>query len=702
MPEVSVVKEEERKSARLAASVRAKEAADCFVTGPEGHLHGPLRVNQARALIETLPLGAGLLRSCQLPVRLEDEQGVRLVLESPSISSDGRPPPPLMRPDIFNPQFEFSCVATAHYADQRRWFRKRQRRRRAADAQRMEERRFHQAVRLHHAEIPIQMRLRSLALRAGVLLTVAFLVFSPHMLQEDVPLGYPSLRALDGQTLRARSPASLNQLARAVSAKISGDSSTFSEQLLKLLPHHRVFQDSLLPPPIVVVSWALSSLDHSELDTWPVWRPLLALLHRNEASGLAGLAYFSREARRLFEQTVELARRRSVQGRALAPGSAARVYWGLAGADSLAQRLLSDVELRFREILGRFERAIHVPKTHRSMEHYFLARTLWVAHLFYGGVRGRFEPDQGVSEQLGRLSEQLGFPDREIIGTLLDESQSIVGDDLASILKRRLALARRLHEESGFLCEPGRSVLGIEFLLQTARLAVASGASLPPLRKLFQNCLVRPSRLLPTGADLSDSEALLAFLPQQPDGYSLEWQLAVGKDGSQPGWLMRTLRGWPFGVSSSFKSGPTGLSFDPRIQWLTYLALITGEQQAVRELILAVGPECSKRVEGVGNPICWRLRWESMGFELQEGASLRLYLEEAARRYALADVQELYFQRLLQHYRGVMQRDMSFQLGQKVRMDPVVFARTHGVERFLDLNRAHLNSLEWYARHAFP
>lgn len=705
-PEVPSVNEGVLREEQPTISVGAKEPEDCFVVDPEGHLHGPLRVIQARALIEALPLGARLFRSCQLPVRSEDDQGVRLVLASPASNCRSRPPPPLARPDIFRPQFEFSCAATEHYAHQRRWFRQRQGRRRTADAARMEERRFPQAVRLQLGEVPIQVRLRSFALRAGVLLVLAALVFSPHMLQDDVPAGYRSLDPLDGQTLRARAPAGLEQLGRAVAAKISGDPSAFSEQVLRLLPHHQMFQDTLLPPPVVVASWALSSLDRTELDRLPVWRPLLGLLQRNEASGLAGLAYFSRETRQLFEQTVAHARRRSVQGRSLAAGSAANIYWGLAEADSLALRLLSDVEARFREILVRVERASRVPTPHQAMEHYFLARTLWAAHLFYGGAQGRLEPGQGVLQQIGRLSEQLGFPDRDILSFLHLESQGGSGDVLATRLKRRLALARKLHSESNFLCEPGRSVLGTEFLLQTVRLAVHTGAALPPLQELFQNCLVRPSRLLPTRADrlLGDAEALLAFLPQQPDGHTLEWQLAVGESAAQPGWLVRAVRSRQTAgaATAALDASTSSQPFDSTMQWLTYLALITDEQRAVHELIQAAGPGCSERAEWAGNPVCWRLRWEFLGAQHQDGAPLRLYLEESARRYALADVQELYFQRLLGQYDVTTQRNKSALFRKKVPMDPVLFARSQGAEKFIDLNRAHLNSLEWYARHVVP
>jgi hypothetical protein len=679
-------------------------AHECFLLDAHGVLVGPISIDQAHEQIALGPDTLILIRSCQPPVRTGDRQGVNLVLAASPADCRATPVPPRHRPEIFTPAFEFSCVATQHFDGQRRWFRQRQGRRRAVDVGRMEARRFPHAVRLRKGLGPPQARLKALVLRAGSLLVLGVLVFSPQMFLDESPPDYWSLAPGDGHSLRARASVGLDILVRAVEAKLTGDASGFSDQLLKILPHHGLFSDNVLPAPVVVASLALASLEPSQLDLKPTWRPLLSLLTGAQAQGLAGLAYFSQEGSRLLDRTVTHAQRSSRMEQRIGADQPQSLYWGVPSADTLAPRLLTDVELRFQKILSRVDRASRVASPHESLRQYFLARILWVSQTFYAGSRGRLGASVSTRSKINRMAQQLAFPDQEILRFVLAESDAGQQSSLAALLKRRMAFLRRLHKEGDFLCEPGRSVLGIEFLLQTVRLGISSGGLLQQLQEVFANCLVRPSRLLPTVRDrsLGEPELLLAFRPAPLDGYSIELQAALGDASEQSGWLMEALQERYSNGRAEAGRARSAFMKDPTHQWLLYLSLVSGARSLVQQMVRMYGPGCAVRAEGLGDPFCWRLRWESLGLDPSSNVALRLYLEESARRYALSDVQELYFQRVLQHYVQAPSHGKNGGAHRSVPMDPVLFARSEGAERFLDLNRPHLNALEWYARRVLP
>ncbi len=670
---------------------------DCYVVDPKRQLLGPFDAVSAGKVMASCPLGAVVFRNCQVPVVSEDDEGLRLLFSAPEASRVPLPPlPPTKKPAIFNEGFAFSCSCTQHYTAQKEWFKKRQEHRetrlkgtrvrssssrgrsgRQRQSRGEHSQRFGQVMR---GSVSPLWQLRTAAVRMALFLGAMFLVARPHAYDPTVLPGYGLPRVHDVPALRARAPEGLSQLSEVVGAKLAGDNAAYARELLRLLPHHRLFHDELLPHPQVVAALSLFYLHPRELERSPSWRPLLRLQGSRPHLGLSAVAHNSRKLMDLVSVTRQRALGAlgaSVPSLDERAGGVVPGYWGMATTPPAHRRLLNDTAARVGLLLLRISQPQLLNERWKRLGAVFRARALWDALGFFAGTSMPLTSSQAP---IRRLLGQISYPDTALLRHFVAELSHHKGvSPSRAALEKRFSLLQKLHQQSDFLCQPGASELGLDFLFQTVRLALSQGVSLPPLGQVFSNCFVRPAPLLPVRRDtfLNETEGLLAYHPVPPLSRSVE---------------ARLFPQWARPLASS-----EGLTADEsRSQWLALLVLSSSGGEGHRELLGPLFRSCQGAGVGQARPTCWRLRWEVLvsGRTSSFRVELRQYLQQSRDLFSPGELQEAAFQWLVGEYL----RHMNGALGE-LPADPVLFARRFGLEEFLRLDRSHFNSLEWYARH---
>lgn len=724
---------------------RSGDIKDCYLITEERRCVGPLTVGDLRARLAGAPNAYLVLRAGFSPVRLQDREGLELLLTQASraapeaphsqIPHDGR--------DIFSGHYWFDTEATQEYAHHKAWFEAHRIHGQMRGHEKAQEPRVplsEEHSRTGNLAQPSKRRKRYLMVGATLgtfgslaLISIAGLLGGSSFLKLPSWLEASSgqrtyeagdfssaliLMSADGgkdrsavgaptravaPSMSARSNSAMGPLATAVQWRLLGDPKAFAWALLDLVPYHAQLEPDILPSPDTVVAWALAYLDDSQRIGHPTWEPLLRLVGSAASNrGIAGLAFTHRQIYDIVTALSGLNRSESVAWPASLAGAQraalledpATVYWG-----NLGRYGRSTVQVR-----EGASQALHLMaqlpfRAQEAEDDPILAKTL-LARSASGMLNLAIGLDKAqlarnVETFLPNLQPFLFAHDAAMLRQLFAESQrKYTPSDVSPRVAARVALIARLQADFKILCAREHSALISDFMLQTLRMAWLSEYPLPDPQTLLQQCWVRPP-VQGTG-DFGDSLPLSALLRPGPVGYvdeSIEaerWRnitTAVVGDLALQG--RSNKRVTPDGVLGAGSVPARTLS--PWVAlWLLGMRDDEGRRQTARAFEASFA-SCQRSDEKNAQPdlLCLGLAWAGCP---PDDVAMRLkLLQRVEQVYGLGAAQEAYFQWLTSLY-------ASSTKVAGLPLLPSLLETRFGTHRYVNGIKHPVRALEWLAK----
>lgn len=715
---------------------------DCYILDREGKCSGPFSAARAREILEVSPFGLLLLRAGCSPIWSEDLEGVALTLSQAPFLGSVPPDAKIVKfeRDLFDGSLAFNAAATSHYIEHKAWFETNRSAGRGKILPVVDssiDLTSHVPTKVRRARKSFsKIVIGSISLMIGVaflavwfrsdiglllpgnLATRRFPVslspydradfstalgsqtndpaFKQNSLRDSGETSASSLAARSiAVSVRERSPEAMRQLSRVVSAKLGNEPGEYAERMLGLIPYYRYFQQDFLPPPDLVGAQAFAFLEPTRRESHPAWQPIAGLLNAEGSHALTDLA---KASRRLEEHVARMggwtlsatyitdmlwAGSRTGFVADSAGGFSSEVaYWGRPSglaADSVAGREGAHDLIELLTQLGALANGA-MPRS--ELASYLLARSLAMANLWGAG-----SGDPQLGRNISALSEgalrQVNEVDAKILELLGSESiQEFSSASLQGRIATRIGFIRALHQESGFLCAPDRSVYGQEFLLQTVRMAGMLAVPLPALHPIYNSCFFKPYSESSEShvAFLEESAALLKYTPSHPAPKSPEWRLFRGRFDQE-----------------TLSQNPKMNADEKSIlrEWLSLVAFssrnITLRERVANALIHQGCAQngATRGQKATKEHLCLQARWYALEKESVRGRKELLKEIEAA--YGLAVASQVFYPWFASLY-------LEPRLEDDIPSDPKLLARKLDLERYLDAGQPGYATLQWFAR----
>jgi len=715
---------------------------DCYILDRDGKCSGPLSAARAQEILAVSPFGLLLLRSGHLPIWSEDLEGVSLTLGQTSVT---RPVPPdpnlaLSNRDLFDGSLAFSAVASSHYTEHKGWFETNRAAGRARvipvvdssielisrypDRARPARKRFSKVI-VGLTTLIVGVSFVGIWFRSDLGGLFSSGVGSRHTLVSQSPydradFGYlggvqnrdgaggqsvskgagdfseGGLAARSIQTsVRERSPEAMRQLGQVVSAKLAGHPAEFAERMLGLVPYYRFFQPDFIPPPDFVGAQAIAFMDPIRRDQHAAWQPISGILKPTGLRGLYGVANYSRKLEEhlarlgswgtsapLITDALWSGYRRGVVVESNNGIASEIAYWGNASGlapDSVKAR---EGAQDLIEILTQLGGVASAGLPGSEFGSYLLSRSLAMANVWGAG-----SGDTQLGRNISALSEgalrQISEVDSKILKLIANESvETFTPGALQGRIAKRIGFIRALHQETGFLCAPDRSPYGLEFLLQTVRMAGMLAVPLPALHPIYNACFFKPFTE-PAASEVAfqdESAVLLSYNPSIPSPQSPEWRLFKGKlDVAHPG------------------QAPDISPEDHSIlrEWLALVAF-SSQSSSLRESVARsmVNHECARTASTRGQKstkeqICLQARWYAL--EKSDLRGRKELLKEIDASYGLKVANQVFYPWFASLY-------VEPRIEENMPSEPRALARKLDLDRYIDSGQPGYTTLQWFAR----
>ena len=496
-------------------------------------------------------------------------------------------------------------------------------------------------------------------------------------------------------SVRERSPEAMRLLSQVVSAKLAGDPAEFAERMLGLVPYYRFFQPDFIPPPEFVGAQAVAFMEPIRRDQHAAWQPIAGILKPNVSHGLYGLANSSRKledhlakmgswatSAPLITDALWSGYRRGIVAESSNGISSETAYWGkvsgLAPESVTAREGAQDLI----EILTQLGGVAAAGLPRSELGSYLLSRSLAMANVWGAG-----SGDTQLGRNISALSEgalrQVNEVDSRILKLIATESmETFTPASLQARIAKRIGFIRALHQENGFLCAPDRSPYGLEFLLQTVRLAGMLAVPLPALHPIYNACFFKPFTESSASevAFQDESAVLLSYNPSIPSPFSPEWRLFKGKfDGA------------PSGQAPDMS--PEDLSI--LREWLALVAF-SSNNSSLRESVARsmVNQDCARAVATRGQKstkeqICLQARWYALAKSDVSGR--KELLKEIDASYGLKVANQVFYPWFASLY-------IEPRIEENMPSEPRALARKFDLDRYVDSGQPGYTTLQWFAR----
>ena len=713
---------------------------DCYILDRDGKCAGPFTAARAHEILAVSPFGLLLLRAGHSPIWSEDLEGVSLTLGQSLVSRPAPPDPDLAlsKRDLFDGSLAFSAVASSHYTEHKAWF---ETNRAAARAKVIPV--VDSSIELisRYPDRPRPLRKRYSKVMIGSSSVIAGFAFigvwfhsdlgglfsgvvgSRHASVSQSPYDRADFGSLGGlqnkdasgalsaakgagdsgagglaarsiqTSVRERSPEAMRQLGQVVSAKLAGDPAEFAERMLGLVPYYRFFQPDFIPPPDLVGAQAVAFMDPMRRNAHPAWQPIASILNTDGLHGLYVLASYSRKLEEhlaqlggwgssapLITDALWSGYRRGVLAEPINGISSEIAYWGNASGlapDSVAAREGAQDLIEILSQLGGVTTG-GLPKS--QLGSYLLSRSLAMANVWGAG-----SGDPQLGRNISAISEgslrQVNEIDSKILKLIASEStESFTPASLQGRIAKRIGFIRALHQETGFLCAPDRSAFGLEFLLQTVRIAGMLAVPLPALHPIYNACFFKPFSESESSASevvfQDESAVLLSFTPSIPAPYSPEWRLFKGKfDVARPG------------------QEPEMSAEDLSIlrEWLTLVAF-SSNSSSLREKVAhsLVNEDCARAAaKSTKEQICLQARWYAL--EKADISGRKELLKEIESSYGLKVANQVFYPWFASLY-------VEPRIEDNMPSEPRALARKFDLDRYIDSGQPGYTTLQWFAR----